>query len=137
MKERSEIFAQMKLLSMLVFAVALLSGCKSVSSPQYAAERTAKLREMYPPGTSKQAVQAKWQQTKPDFTASRPSNGWEAWPNKNLAQVLIALETKTGQKIETVERYWGPDGFLSLARVWYYYDSNDRIIDVEWEYMSD
>lgn len=122
---------------MLVFVVTLLFGCRSVSSKQYAAERTAKLRQIYPPGTSKAAVQAGWQQTKPDFTASRPSNGWETWPNKNLAQVLIALETKTGKKIESVERYWGADEWMSLARCYYYYDANDSLVDVKWEYMSD
>jgi hypothetical protein len=127
----------MKQLSMLVFAVAFLGGCKSVSSEQYVAQRTARLRQMYPAGTSKQSVQAKWGRIKPDFSASRPSNGWDAYPNPFIAKALIAIETTSGKKIESVQRYWGPDGLFSLAHCWYYYDSDGRIVDVAWEYMSD
>jgi hypothetical protein len=92
---------------------------------------------MYPPGMSKQAVQTRWRQSKPDFSASRPTDGWDAYPNKYLAKALIAVETKTGKKIASVERFWGADGWMSLARCYYYYDANDCLIDVEWEYMSD
>jgi hypothetical protein len=123
----------------LLCAVALLFGsfgCKDVSSGKYAAERTAKLRELYSPGTSKEAIHAKWA-GKPDFVASRPAGGWSAYPNKYLAAALNTVETNTGKQVASVERFWGPDGFLSLARCWYYYDSDDRLVDVEWEYMSD
>src|SRR5947209_2965065 len=120
MKERFAMFNQLKCIPLLVFVVVLLFGCKSPE--QNAAERTARLREMYPAGTSKEAIQAKWAQTKPDISASRPSSGWNAYPNKHLGKFLSSLEAKTGQKIESMERYWGPDGLFSLARCYYYYD---------------
>ena len=124
----------MKLLPLLLCAMALLSGCQSYE--QHSAERTAKLRELYPPGTSKEAIHAKWG-SKPDFSASRPTDGWKVYPNKYLAKVVNTLETKTGKKIDSLERFWGADGLSSLARCYYYYDSDDRLVDVEWEYMSD
>ena len=126
-------------LSLLVFVLTLLAeAANHVSAEQYAARTPPlKLRELYPPGMSKQAVQAKWGETKPDFFASRPTSGWESYPKQNMAKILIAHEARTGKQIESFERYWGPDGFLSLARCYYYYDSNDCLVDVEWEYMSD
>ena len=120
---------------MFVVTLGLLAGCQSYE--QHAADRTAQLRLLYPRGTPKQAVHDKWSGHQPDFSASRPTDGWNAYPNKYLAEALTTVETKTGKKIESVERFWGPDGFLSLARCWYYYDADDRIVDVEWEYMSD
>jgi hypothetical protein len=68
---------------------------------------------------------------------SRPSEGWDAHTNRYIAKQLQNMEASTGKKIETVDRYWGPDGFLSLCYCWYYYDSANKIVDVEWEFKSD
>lgn len=114
--------------------VALL-GCKSLD--QRTAERTARLREMYPPGTTRAEVQAKWGATQPDFCASRPSAGWQAHTNKYVARELMAKEAATGKRIETEVRYWGPDGFLSLCYCFYYFDADGKLVDVQWEYKSD
>ena len=121
-------------LALLLLGFAMV-GC--ASHQNYSADRTQKLREMYPPGMSRTAVQARWGQTQPDFSASRPSSGWETYPNAYIAKKLAGLETGTGKKIESLARYWGPDGLSSLCYCWYYYDSDSRIVDVEWEYKSD
>lgn len=92
---------------------------------------------MYPPGMSKADVQSKWGQSKPDFSATRPADGWSSYQNKFIADMLGDMETRTGKTLESVERYWGPDGFLSLAYCWYYYDPADKLVDVAWQYKSD
>jgi len=124
----------------LTVTVALLfwltvAGC--VSSQERAAGRTARLREMYPPGMSSEEVQAKWGSIRPDFSASRPVNGWDAHPNHYIARKLKAVETSTGKQVKSVDRYWGPDGWMSLCYCWYFYDSDGKIVDVEWQYKSD
>ena len=86
---------------------------------------------------SKDEVQAKWGKTRPDFSATRPNTGWPAHPNNYIAKKLDGMETNTGKQIEFVDRYWGPDGFQSLAYCWYFYDSTRRLVDVEWQYKSD
>lgn len=120
-------------LALLVLSLAL-AGCMSYDN--YAAKRTAQLRERYPAGMSRSEVQSKWN-SKPDFSVSRPPSGWTAYPNKYLADIIQAVEARTGKQIESVERYWSADGLFSLAYCWYYYDADGKIVDVEWEYKSD
>jgi len=91
---------------------------------------------MYPPGMSRAEIQAKWG-GKPDFSALRPPTGWKSYSNSYLGKKLATLETKSGRRIDSVDRYWGPDGLWSLAYVWYYFDSDSKLIDVEWQYKSD
>jgi len=119
----------------LVLLALTVTGC--VSDQQHAAERTARLRDMYPAGMSREEVRAKWGGTKPDFSASRAANGWESEPNQYLANKLKAVEARTGKKVEYVERYWGADGWMSLCNCWYFYDSGNKLIDAEWQYKSD
>ena len=92
---------------------------------------------MYPPEMSREEVQSKWGQIKPDFSALRPDQGWRAYPNDYISKKLLDEETTTGKSIASVERYWGPDGWMSLCYCWYFYDSTGRIVDVEWQYKSD
>jgi len=122
-------------LTLVIILGLTLVGCTSYE--QHAADRTARLRKMYPAGMSKEDVQAKWDQRKPDWSATRPSEGWESHQNAYLARKLSALEASTGKRIESVDRYWGPDGFMSLCYCWYFYDASGKLIDVEWEFKSD
>jgi hypothetical protein len=127
-------FGKMKPIRTLILLFSLtVAGC--VSYQEHAAERTAQLREMYPPGMSREEVQGKW--GKPDFSASRPTNGWDSDPNQYIAKKLKDVEASTGKKVESVDRYWGPDGWMSLCYCWYFYDSGGKIVDVEWQYKSD
>ena len=117
--------------------VVLMTGIGCVSTVGDNAERTARLRQFYPAGMTKQEVQAKWHQTKADFSATRPLYGWPAYQNQYIARKIEAIEEKAGKKVESVERYWGPDGLMSLCYCWYFYDSDGKIVDVEWQYKSD
>jgi len=92
--------------------ILIIGLCGCVSVEYHAAKRTARLREIYPPGMSKEDVQLRWGRTKPDFSLSRPSGGWAAHPNDYLARKLEQMEVSTGKRIETVDRYWGPDGWI-------------------------
>jgi len=129
-------FGKMRPIGTLILLSALtVTGC--VSYQEHAAERTAQLRKMYPPGMSREDVHAKWGQVKPDFSASRPTGGWGSEPNQYLAKKLKDVEASTGMKVESVDRYWGPDGWMSLCYCWYFYDSGGKIVEVEWHYKSD
>ena len=121
--------------------IALLLTCglavRCVSYQEYAASRTARLREMYPPGLSREEVQHRWGQAKPDFSALRPDGGWHAYPIDHIARKLQDKEAATGKVIASVDRYWGQDGLMSLCYCWYFYDAAGKIIDVQWQYKSD
>ncbi len=116
-----------------VFLIA--TGCASVQD--HAAKRTDLLRQVYPAGTSRQAVQAKWGKIKPDFSASRPANGWQAYQNQYIATKMKDVEASAGKQVDSVDRNWGPDGSVSLCYCWYFYDSGGKVVDVEWQYKSD
>ena len=85
----------------------------------------------------REEVQAKWGKTKPDFSASRPPNGWQAYQNQYIAKKMNDVEASAGKEVDSVDRYWGPDGWMSLCYCWYFYDSDGKIVDVEWQYKSD
>jgi hypothetical protein len=123
------------ILTLLLISSLATVGCASYQ--EHAAKRTARLREVYPPGTPKAEVQSRWGQMKPDFSATRPDQGWDACANRFIAKKLQNEEASTGKSIASVDRYWGPDGLWSLCYCWFYYDSADKIVDVEWQYKSD
>lgn len=115
-----------------------LAGCSFHGSVQReASARTDQLRADYPPGMSKQEVQSRWGQIKPDFSASRPNRGWAGHPSRHLAEKLESMEARSGKRIDSVNRYWGPYTSMSLCYCWYFYDSSEKIVDVEWQYKSD
>ncbi len=128
----------MKLIAFAFMLTLALAGCSFQQSVQReAASRTDRLRVDYPPGMSKQEVQSRWGQTKPDFSASRPVSGWAAHPNSYLAKKLQSVEARTGKQVDSVDRYWGLYTSMSLCYCWYFYDSSEKIVDVEWQYKSD
>jgi len=80
--------------------------------------------------------------TKENLIGQKPAQAKVGKVIKNayLARKLSALEASTGKRIESVDRYWGPDGFMSLCYCWYFYDASGKLIDlidVEWEFKSD
>src|SRR5712672_2145704 len=104
-----------------IFAFVLicaLAGVGCASYQELAAKQTARLREIYPPGMSKEEVQSRWQVIKPDFSAARPDKGWDAHPNQFIAKKILSEEASTGKSIASVDRYWGPDGLWSLCYCW-------------------
>lgn len=104
--------------------------------------RTNKLREIYPAEvTTKSDIHEKLQ-TKPDFVIERPKNGWIGFIDSSLSRKLLKIENQTKKNIQLVERYLMYDprssfDFYSLCNLWFYYDSEDRLIDVEWEWHTD
>lgn len=125
----------MKSIAFMFMLTLALAGCVSVQ--QQAAVRTERLRVDYPPGMSRQQVQSRWAQTKPDFSVSRPASGWAAHPNSYLARKLESVEARTGKQIDSVARYWGLYTSMSLCYCWYFFDSSEKLVDVEWQYKSD
>jgi hypothetical protein len=121
---------------LILICAGLFGGC--FSTEEWIAERRDRLVKIYPLGTTTRTdVAAKWLPTKPELSFSRPSSGWLDLDQKYFAAHLDALERKIGKPIASFERYLGADGFFSLCRCWFYYDSSDHLIDVEWQYVSD
>ena len=133
----------MNRIQLLCFAIIfiILSGC--TSSKMYDKQfRTNNLRQIYPPGKTSQEYIHKKMRSKPNLFAKRPPQGWEYHRNVYLGQKIKKSEKNTGKNVQSVERYMIPDpkhssDFLSLCNIWFYYDSGNKVVDVEWEYQSD
>jgi len=124
--------------SLLVAIVAPLAfgGCESYEA--YAARRTDGLRQFFPPNvTTRDDVRAKMAPIKPDWTELRPEGGWAQHKNQYLAKTIPLIEGRTGREIARMDRYSRPDGLVSLCFCWFYFDSTDLMVDVEWMYQSD
>jgi hypothetical protein len=103
-QERRGSFADMRgILTRILPVFLLVTGCASVHD--HPSKRTDQLRQIYPAGTSRQAVQAKWGKIKPDFSASRPANGWQAYQNQYIATKIKNVEVITGKQVDSVDRY--------------------------------
>ncbi|MDD3276299.1 MAG: hypothetical protein PHP93_04530 [Kiritimatiellales bacterium] len=119
-----------------IVIIALLSSCTSYN--QYIVNKHQMLLDAYPPGmTSRSEVAARWSPVLPDLSMERPVDGWTVKKEPFIAQRLDAIEKKTNRIVARFDRYYGVDGFLSLCRCWFFFDENDRLIDAEWQYVSD
>ena len=119
----------------LLLAALLLSACAETAAEdaRYAERESAQLRAQFPPGKSTRAeVAARW--GKPETTLTRPSIGWSL-------PFVLDVEQKTGAYVARVEKYVGPTatsaGFLTLEHVWFFYDSDENVVDAEWERTGD
>jgi len=120
----------------LLAALLLLGGCGG-SLADHARARSAELAAQVPPGkTTRADVQARFGPTPPPISMTRPPDGWARILSR-VASKAVASERRTGRTPARVERYLTPDGLFSLCYCWFYYDADDRVIDVEWEYASD
>lgn len=128
-----------RLASTAVVASTMLLAVTSCRSPEVdERERSAELRQLYPPGSTTRAdVQAKWESAEPGISVVRPAAGWQACPNESVRDRVLEVEARTWESVLLAERYWGPDGLFSLCYCWFYYDAEDRLVDVEWQYCSD
>jgi hypothetical protein len=121
---------------------AVFAGCSS-SADFDPAVRRARLLAIYPPGVTKRAeVQRKWGRSKPEFTVARPAGGWAALESPRVRERVAASERRTGKAVQLVECYVGPDSrgsfdFGGLCSCWFYYDSGEKVVDVEWQYHTD
>jgi hypothetical protein len=121
-------------LALVVLAVA--SGCTS-ADPKYTQKRTAQLLEVYPLGTTTRAdVQKRLLGKKPEISEIRPADGWENCHYRHFGERCLKSERRTGTPVYRCDRYLEPDGWYAYSYNWFFYDSADRLIDVEWQYAS-
>ncbi|MDF7800665.1 hypothetical protein P4C99_14400 [Pontiellaceae bacterium B1224] len=118
-----------------------ITGCTSSNmlDEEY---RTNQLRELYPAEVTTKSKIHERLQSKPNVLIERPENGWEDYDDPLLSQKLLTIEKQTGKRIQRVERYIKHDprsssDFYSLCNLWYYYDSEERLVDVVWEHHTD
>lgn len=120
--------------------VVLLATDTKGSYSLHVARRNDRLRAIYPIGTTTRAdVQKRWGAIKPDWSETRPPGGWSHHQNSMLATKLPTIERNARHEVARFDRYWGSDGasLSSLCYCWFYYDSSDHLVDVEWMYKSD
>jgi len=104
--------------------------------------RREKLLKLYPPEITSRADIHEKLFGEPESAESRPEKGWQSLPNSYLAEKVQKAETRNNKKISSVEVYLMPDSrssldFTSLCRLTFYYDIDEKVVDVEWDYASD
>jgi hypothetical protein len=123
------------LLFVLIFIFMQVS-CKSTE--EIGLEKREQLLKVYTINvTTREEVAGRWSPLKPDISRNRPDSGWETAKEPFIANRLSSVERKTGKTVESVDRYFGSDGLLSLCRCWFFFDDSGRLIDLEWNYASD
>ena len=116
---------------------ALLGGVAFAACAFTEQGRSDRLREMYPQGTARADVIARFK-AEPKISELRPAAGWVALPKPYLAERVAGAEQRVGRSPARLDVYVAyPDGVFSLCNVWFYYDENDRVLDTEWQYHSD
>lgn len=120
--------------ALLPLVVAVSSSLGACTSFVYEApQRTAALRDEYPPGKATRAdVQSRIGHA-PEASRERPAAGWTD------ARVLD-VERRTGQKVARAEEYALPDAtsfYPTISHAWYYWDAAGVLVDVVWDRMSD
>jgi hypothetical protein len=116
------------ILTVLLFA----NGC--ASPEQKAKERRDKLLAANPPGrTTRADILVKWNYDKPQITEFRPTAGWEKCRDPKIGWHCTTSERRTGKRIARCDRYISPSGLNSMVYTWYFYDSYDKLVDIEWE----
>jgi hypothetical protein len=127
-------------LSVLALGISLcfvLNGC--IPAKYNAVERRQRLLVIYPPGTTTRAdVQKRLAPGQPEASEARPPTGWDACPKPWIQERVSRSEQRTGTPVYRCEGYLLPDGASGgLCLLWFFYDKQDRISDVEWQYHTD
>lgn len=127
-----------RFLAIVGLAVLALSHAGCASYEQIAEQRSRRLLETYPPVvTMRDDVQRRWGNTKPDIAETRPAGGWPECPNRAVQAWVQSVERRTGKQVAACDGYRGVDGLFSLCRCWFFFDADNRLIDAQWQYMSD
>jgi hypothetical protein len=63
----------------------------------------------------------------------RPSEGWTAHSQAAVGEQCLAVERRTGARVERCQYYVGVHGVFSLAFLWFYYDIEDGLLDIDAE----
>ena len=122
----------------LLFALGLLVGCGSFFK-DFDRDEDARqeLLQQIPVGAlSRSEVHAREDGAEPSNAWQRPPEGWSddeygynAWCRRS--------ESRTGTQVARAERYLHPRGVFGLSYWWYFYDADDRLVDVDWQWTSD
>lgn len=120
----------------MIAAVCLLAtGC--ASHEKQLEQRRAALLRVYPlHTTTREDVAKKWSPLQPEVACEKPSSGWLAIQDAAVGSRASAIESKLRSEVARVDRYFGTYGF-GLCRCWFFFDAADRLVDVEWQYVSD
>jgi len=120
-----------------IAVLGITAGCGSLEN--YEAERRERLLAIYPPGkTTRTDVQQRWGNSQWDFSETRPAAGWTTATNRFVADRALTSEQRTGQAVYRIEGELAPDGISGgLCRCWFYYDKDDRLVDVDWQWHTD
>jgi hypothetical protein len=116
----------------LVFIVSsLVFGCVSDAGGR------ARLLRVYPlHHTTRAVVAEKWAPLRAEVSRDKPASGWLALDSIEIGRRADAIEKKLSEEVALVDRYFGSYG-LGLCRCWFYFDRTGRLIDVEWQRVSD
>lgn len=99
------------------------------------AERHQRIVTTFPLQTTTRDDVTRRVATHADFSRERPSTGWSA--DDAVGQRCLAQERRNVARVHRVDRYLLPEGIFSLGYYWFYFDSDDHLIDAEWQYASD
>jgi hypothetical protein len=132
MKPRAPLLPRFALSALVAL---VLVGC--VSMEEQAAKRREQLLAAYPPGkTTRADIQQTW--TRPNLSATRPTNGWSAFTPSFVGHRVGVSEQRTGRTVHHFDRYLAPDGISGgLCLLWFYYDEHDKLVDTEWQWHTD
>lgn len=107
------------------------------------AKKKAALVAAFPVGMSRAEVHAILQGDAhsttpvPMSVGTRPASGWVGEPPVPGGSWCAAAEERTGRVVTSFEHCSMVDGLFSLCYYWFYYDENDTLVDVDWQYRSD
>jgi len=123
----------MRFALLLLGTLAACATETTVERARHAERESAAIRAQFPPGRATRAeVRARW--GRPEMALARPSTGWSK-------AFVLDVEQKTGAYVARVERHVSPAGtsagLLTLEHVWFFYDPDDVVVDVEWERAGD
>jgi len=116
----------------------VLTGCGATqdSSLSHAEKRRQQLLEVYPIGKATRGDVAKSLRRPAESAFGRPAAGWEAEPDWVVRSYAARAENRINRQIAKLERYFGTDG-SSQCYYWFYYDSQDLLLDTEWQWISE
>jgi hypothetical protein len=84
-----------------------------------------------PLGTRRSEVERYFATVSPRFDERRPIEGWSAHPEARVRGHCSDTERLLHKEVARAQFYETVHGVFSLAHMWFYYDSNDGLIDLE------
>ena len=128
----------MRLINLFVALAPLTFVASCTSMEHIASDKREDLLKIYPlETTSRTDVAEKQYPIEPELSRARPDEGWGVAKEPFIANRLPTIEANTGNTVAVFDRYYAPDDLFALCRVWYFFDENNKLIDLEWNYVND